>query len=216
MKKLPQYRLMVQLTCLALTILGFFANFQVTVLILTVATFIAGAFYCGWVCVFGTFQDLFSRWGKYMRIKKRKMPKAIQAYLKYVRYIVFALVTISASDLIFSLLSYDPRSNFTMLLTGNGATLGIVLVMASFGFMAIFFERPFCNYLCYEGAKYGLFSSLRFVTVKRNEDSCVGCNKCDNACPMNIEVSKGTQVNSLQCINCLECTAACHVEATHT
>jgi uncharacterized protein with FMN-binding domain/NAD-dependent dihydropyrimidine dehydrogenase PreA subunit len=80
----------------------------------------------------------------------------------------------------------------------------------------MFFERPFCNYLCIEGAKFGLLSSIRPFTIIRNKETCVGCNRCNGACPMNIDVSSYGQVRSLQCINCMECVAACPVKNTIT
>ena len=216
MKTLPKIRLTVQLLCISLTIVGFFTNFQVTLLIILVATIVAGTFYCGWVCPFGTVQDLFSRLGKKLGIRKRKMPRPIHKYLKYVRYIIFGLVMFISADIIFTILSYDPRGNFSMILSGTMVTTIAFIVILSFGLIALFFERPFCNYLCYEGAKYGLFSSLRFITIKRDTNSCVDCSKCDKVCPMNIEVSKTEQVDSLQCINCFECVVACPVKDTLT
>ena len=52
------------------------------------------------------------------------------------------------------------------------------------------------------------------VLNKKNEDTCIGCKKCDKACPMNIGVSIHEQVRNGQCINCFECINACPVEGT--
>ncbi len=213
---LSNKRLVVQLGAVALTILGFFTSFQITTLVLMVATLFAGTFFCGWVCPYGTLQDLFSRLGKYLGIKKRKMPKEIQSYLKYVRYIILVLVMVSTSDLLFTLFSYDPHGNFTALLTtGSVSALGL-LILVSIAAAGVYFERPFCNYLCYEGARHGLISLARPITIQRNNHSCVNCKKCDKVCPMNIEVSKADQLRSGQCINCFECVQACPVENTLT
>jgi polyferredoxin len=88
--------------------------------------------------------------------------------------------------------------------------------MVSFVIISIFFERPFCNYFCSEGVKFGVFSLTRVFSIKRNEATCVGCKKCDKACPMNINVSIKDQIRHGQCINCFECISACPVENTLT
>ncbi len=214
--KLLNKRFAVQLACILLTAFGVFTNIQLTMAIILGATFIAGTFYCGWVCPFGTIQDLFSRLGKWFGLKKVKMPKVVQKYLKYSRYLVMILVMVSAGDMIFNLMSYDPRVTFNGLLGGETMTIASGLVILSFALIGMVFERPFCNYLCFEGAKYGLMSSTRVFTIKRNDNTCVGCNKCDKVCPMNIEVSSCKELRSTQCINCFECTQACPVDNTLT
>ncbi len=90
------------------------------------------------------------------------------------------------------------------------------IVMISFLIIAIFFERPFCNYFCTEAVKYGVFSLTRIFSIKRNQDTCVGCKKCEKACPMNIDVSVRDQIRHGQCINCFQCISACPVEGTLT
>lgn len=214
MKKIQKIRLAVQVFCVLLTLVGFFTNFQVTMLIVMAATLIGGVYYCGWMCPFGTLQDIASKIGKVLKIKKVKMPKAIQKYVKYSRYIIAVAFTIFSLDILYSLFVYDPRVNFSQYLNGMFTGFIPLLVMISFLLISLFFERPFCNYLCMEGAKYGIISSLRVFTIKRDESSCIGCHKCDQVCPMNIEVSKKEQVQSLQCINCFECISVCPVEKT--
>lgn len=214
MKKIQKIRLGIQLLCVVLTIVGLFTNFQVTMVIIMAATFLGGAYFCGWVCPFGTLQDLSSKLGKALKIKKRKMPKAIQKYLQFSRYILFAAFAIFSFDILFTLFTYDPRANLSLYLSGMFTGIIPLVVLLSFLIIGMFFERPFCNYLCIEGAKYGAISALRVFTVKRDESSCVGCTKCDKVCPMNIEVSKVDQVQSLQCINCFECVSACPVKNT--
>lgn len=216
MKKMMNIRLAVQLLCVVLMVVGLFTYMGAVVLTITLFTFFGGAFYCGWVCPYGTLQDLFSRLGTFLGVRKKKMPIVIQKYLKYVRYLVFALVMLVTADFIMNLMRYDPRTNFMTLLEGHALTFVLLGVILSFALIGMVFDRPFCNYLCYEGGKIGLMSSFRFMTIKRNEATCVHCKKCDKACPMNIEVSTCGQLDSLQCINCFACTEACPVEQTLT
>ena len=92
-------------------------------------------------------------------------------------------------------------------------TLALTL-MGSFLVIALFFERPFCNYVCSEGIKFGVASLARLFTIQRNAATCVNCQRCNRACPMNIQVSAGKSVRSAQCINCFSCIAACPANGT--
>jgi uncharacterized protein with FMN-binding domain/NAD-dependent dihydropyrimidine dehydrogenase PreA subunit len=212
MKKIQIYRLGVQLLCLVMTVVGIFLNFKTTILAIMGLTLLSGAFYCGWICPYGFIQDLSSKLGQVLGIKKRKMPNGIHKVLLFSRYILLGLVMLISTDFIFSIMSFDPKENFGSLLGGNVVAIGALGVLSFFVIISLFFDRPFCNYLCYEGAKYGLLSSLRLLTIKRNEVKCVNCKKCDKACPMNIEVSKCSNLRSPQCINCFQCVSSCPVK----
>jgi uncharacterized protein with FMN-binding domain len=209
MKKNTKIRLGVQILCILLSSIGFFINFRAIMIVILGLNIFAGTFYCGWICPFGTIQDIFSKLGDKLKIKKIKPNKFIQSYLKFLRYIVFLAVMLATSDFIFTILSYDPRSNFLMMLTGNIPTISIIIVIISFAIASMFFERIFCNYLCFEGAKYGLMSSFRLFRIQRDSNSCVNCNMCNKACPMNIDVANNKIVTSSNCINCFECISSC-------
>lgn len=214
MKRIQLFRLFIQFAFMFLTIIGLLASFKEAMLIIIGATIILGPIYCGWLCPYGFIQDIFSKLGRSLGIKKVKMPVPLQRILMFARYIVFAIVLIIAADFVFTLMSFDPRSNFETILSGNMVKISAIAVIAFFALISMFFERPFCNYFCYEGAKYGLIGMLRPLTIKRNAEACVNCKKCDKACPMNIQVSKCSNLRSPQCINCMECVLACPVKNT--
>jgi uncharacterized protein with FMN-binding domain/NAD-dependent dihydropyrimidine dehydrogenase PreA subunit len=216
MKKIQIIRLSFQLLCVLLSVIGFFQSFQVTMIIIMLVGIVGGAYYCGWICPYGTLQEIFGKLGNKIGIKKRKMPAPVQKYLQYLRYIIYICFALITSDIFFTLFSYDPRSNFLMLLSGNIPSVAILIIIISFVVLGMFFERPFCNYLCFEGVKYGAMSLLRVFTIKRNTNSCINCKRCDKVCPMNIQVSKAEQLRSPQCINCFECVSACPVKGTLT
>ncbi|ADY13518.1 4Fe-4S binding protein [Sphaerochaeta globosa] len=179
-----------------------------------------GPVICGWICPFGTFQEWVGRIGR--KIFKRRyntfVPQKIDRWLRLLRYVVLVWVLVMTSvsaTLVFQ--AYDPyyalfsflRSEFSL---AGTIILGIVVLLS------LFVERPFCKYACPYGALLGIFNRFRIFKVRRVEQTCISCSKCNRACPMNIDVQGGAAVTSAQCISCMECTSdrACPVPKTVT
>lgn len=205
-------RLGIQLVAGVAVIMGGRSLLGVTMPILLGVMVLGGAFFCGWMCPFGTLQDVISQLT--FKIKKRQMPVPLQKVMAGLRYVLLATTTLLSFSFVFTLMNYDARINFFSITSGRILSVGAYAVIAVYLLAAAFFERPFCSYMCPEGAKYGLMSGLRPFRIVRNQDACVGCGKCDKACPMHIEITKGENVMSLQCISCFSCLAACPKKGT--
>jgi len=212
MKNKQKLRFLVQLLYLLITIMSAFIDLRWTMSIILVSMILGGTYYCGWACPFGTVQEMMGKLARVCRIKQRKVPKALHKYLKYSRYIILLLITLLTSNIIFTIMSLEPRNTLSSLLTGNLPTLLSDVVIGVFLLSSLFYERLYCNYLCSEGAKYGLISSIRPFTIHRNKNSCISCDKCNKVCPMNIDISKSKALRSTQCINCFKCVDTCPVE----
>lgn len=206
-KNFKWWRLLVQIAAGALVIAGGVDLLELTMPVMLVAMVLGGAFFCGWLCPFGTLQDLISRLT--YKIKKRQMPKPIQRVLGWLRYVLFILSSLLTLDILFAIMNYDAKANFMSLIEGRTLALGAYIVLGLYLVAAVFFERPFCNYMCPEGAKYGLLSTLRPFRIVRNPEKCVQCDQCNKACPMQIDVAGKMNVTSPQCIDCFSCIAAC-------
>ncbi|MBR4478096.1 MAG: 4Fe-4S binding protein, partial [Spirochaetales bacterium] len=72
-------------------------------------------------------------------------------------------------------------------------------------------HRPFCKYLCPLGALYGLFSRFSLYQMHLDKSKCIGCGKCEKACPMDVRCTE--DINTAECIRCGKCKAACPVHA---
>ena len=177
-----------------------------------------GPVICGWICPFGTFQEWIGKLGR--KIFKKRYNHFIQPkldrVLRYARYLVLIWVsymTVVSGKLIFQ--DYDPYYALFNFWRGDVAISGFVL-LGIVMLLSLFVERPFCKYACPYGAFQGIFNLFRVFKVRRVESTCISCNACTKACPMNIDVATAKAVMDHQCISCMKCTseAACPVGDT--
>lgn len=195
------------------------AAFILMALGLVVAVFF-GPIFCGYVCPLGSYQEWIGRLGRRLfprRYGKLISPAADRA-LGYLRYGVLAVTvyqTAVAGTLVFQ--AVDPYYALFNFLTGEVALSALILLLAV-TVLSLFIERPWCRYLCPYGALLGLFNLIRIFPVRRKASSCIHCGRCDQVCPMKIDVSKSTAVRDPRCISCYQCLSgnACPVADTVT
>lgn len=208
-KDFMKIRYGVQALFLILTLISIrIASPLVSKLIIVILIFIFGTYYCGWICAFGTIQDYLSKFGKKYIKKRVVVPEKYHRYLQWIRYVaLFVSIGVFINIL-------DSRKVFLSLISGGS------IVMFSIGFLvfilvlSLFLDRPFCRYICPEGARYGTLSMARLFTVTRDENRCVNCSACDRNCPMGLKISKAQSLNTPQCISCGACVTKCPVPDT--
>lgn len=180
-----------------------------------------GRMACGWVCPFGFFQDLMYK----IRSPKFRTP----SMLKYMKYLVLILLVIilpyMTGDLWFSKVCpagtltagipwalwnpTNPSTGLSVLPQGPGVMFYVALMVLG-GFLVWFVvsKRPFCKTVCPMGAIFALFNPFSFIRLEASSE-CDGCNICYDKCPMDLNVY--LDVDSSECIRCLECTQCGHV-----
>lgn len=183
-----------------------------------VLALLVGPVLCGWVCPFGTFQELLGKLGKRLTGKKYNniLPQKIDRGLRYFRYALLAMVvyqTALTGRLMFQ--GIDPYYALFNLWSDELAIPALLILLVTI-ILSLFVERPWCKYACPYGAVLGITNFFRIFKIRREADTCIQCGACDRACPMNIEVSKYSIVKNHQCISCLKCTSeqACPIEET--
>lgn len=177
-----------------------------------------GPLFCGWICPLGSIQEWLSKIGKKVFGKKhnRFVPRKFDKYLRYLRYLVLVWViymTAISGNIIFQ--DIDPYYALFNFWTGEVAVSGFIVLGIVIA-LSIFIERPWCKYACPYGALLGITNLFRIFKIRVNKDRCIECKSCNNACPMNINVSEKTIIRDHQCISCFKCTSeeACPIEDT--
>jgi len=175
-------------------------------------------FTCGWLCPFGFFQDMMKK------ISKRVVPLPPRlTYLKYAFLVVMAiLLPILLGDLWFS--KFCPAGGLTAALpwvlmdTSRSEFLAgmevrplvgtifyiKMVILAAFLIGMVFIKRPFCRLMCPLGAILSLFNRFSILRLRVDTDACTGCGMCHAVCP--VDIYPHTEVDSPNCIKCLECT----------
>ena len=89
--------------------------------------------------------------------------------------------------------------------------LGAELLMMMFFWIA-FVGRGYCFY-CPLGTVLSLISRIVGQKIKTDNTKCVHCNKCNDTCPMSIDITSkafaGDDVKDLQCVGCGHCVDEC-------
>ena len=176
---------------------------------------------CGWICPFGFLQDL---------MHKIKSPKyRIPQTLTYLKYLVLAVLVIfvpfKTGDLWFSKLCpagtltagipwllwnpTNPLTGQSVLPEAPGMVFYVsLLILVCFLIWFVLSRRPFCRVACPLGAILSLFNRYSMLRLEVRPQ-CDGCNTCEIHCPMGLNVT--TDIDSKDCIRCLECTRCQHV-----
>ena len=164
-----------------------------------------GAF-CGWLCPFGSLQELLNKLARKLKIKQVKVPYAIHHRAAAIKYVIFiALFGFSLYDLAFAekLAEVEPFKTAIILKFFRSwpfVTFAILLLVAG-----LFIERFYCRYLCALGAGLAIPARLRIFDWLRRYKMCGDpCQRCAVECPVDAITPEGP-IEPNECIQCLHC-----------
>lgn len=177
------------------------------------ATLIAGSAFCGWICPFGTIQDLLTGIRKRLRLPEIQVPQRLDRVLRYGRYVMLGLilyqtiVTIklwfTAIDPYRTLFGLDWLFDFQPAVAWPAYLSTVIVLVAS-----LFIERAWCRYACPLGGALSLVGKFSLLRIRRTEENCKDCAICARPCPVKLPVATANVISS-DCIGCLECVDTC-------
>ena len=174
--------------------------------------------FCSWLCPVGTVSEYLWKIGRKLVGRSLRLPRWLDWPLRSLKYLllaffVFIVFTMSTEDLggflasPFGIVADVKMLNFFRHIGVVGLAVIAVLVVLSF-----FIQNAWCRYLCPYGALMGVVSTLSPVKIRRDEQACIDCGKCNKACPSHLPVDRLVQVRSVECTGCMECVAVCPAE----
>ncbi len=180
-----------------------FLLFFIGVMLITV---LYGRIWCGWVCPQTVLSDL-TRFIKRSAVWFTRHP--VLRTTKSHIILLFVSLLVSANLIWFFVSPYDMFSDVRNLSLGPWVfwswTLFTILIYLDLAFI----RQRFCRSVCPYSRLQSAFYDDRTLTISFNrqrEEECHRCEACVRACPSDIDIRNGLQV---ECINCAECIDAC-------
>jgi polyferredoxin/mono/diheme cytochrome c family protein len=176
-----------------------------TFIIITTLIWGRGIF-CGWICPFGTIQDIIFKFKSLFKFKNYEITNYFHNKLIYIKYVILSAIIISAiyttgSNLLFE---FEP---FKTIIENKFNTSTILILWSLILLSLVFFvERGFCRYLCPTGAALSLASQFQVINWLTTVKSCGSkdCPACAPKCPTKAIKINGS-INERECIHCLSC-----------
>lgn len=92
----------------------------------------------------------------------------------------------------------------------------IAVTIAVFGvifWMSFKHGRLYCNTVCPVGALLGLLSRVSLYKIAINQEDCIGCSLCEQACKAGCIDRKAKTVDFTRCVSCYNCFSACPTDS---
>ena len=175
-------------------------------IVITVFVWGRGLF-CGWLCPFGSLQELLYKVAGAIGLKRfqRALPRPLHDKLKWLKYVIFGgLLAVSMFSMIWAEMLAEVEPFKTTFLVGPFQrawpyTLFVAAILA----VSLFIERPYCKYLCPLGASLAMPTTFRWFGLKR-KDECSTCTACAKGCGAQAIDADG-RIDHRECLHCLDC-----------
>ncbi len=170
--------------------------------------------FCGWLCPFGSLQDLVHRIGRLARLPSIRLPFVLHerlVALKYVFFLVIFALSLNFTEQALTAAEIEPFKTavaLKFLRPWQFVAYAALLLVAG-----LFCERAFCRYLCPLGASLAIPARLRlFEWLKRKKQCGTECQICASRCPVQAIHPDG-RINPNECVYCMNCQLLYHDDA---
>ncbi len=174
--------------------------------------------FCSWLCPVGTVSEYLWHLGQKLFHRSLILPRWLDIPLRSLKYLllaffVYVVATLDANGLQqFLLAPFGIIADVKMLNFFRHMGLIGIAVLLTLVLLSVMIQNVWCRFLCPYGALMGLVSILSPVKIRRDQASCIDCNKCNKACPSHLPVAQLVTIRSAECTGCLSCIAACPAE----
>jgi polyferredoxin len=190
-------------------------SFIVFVSMLVLSMFF-GRVWCGYLCPAGGLQECA------LRINDKPSKQGRRDRIKYVIWIIWIVAVIVTFILGKNDVTIDP-----FYMTDHGISVsGISNYVIYYGVLLILVlpalihgRRAACHYICWMapfmilGSKLGRLLHIPQLHISADKEKCVSCGKCNQSCPMGLDVRQLVAENKTavysECISCGACADAC-------
>jgi len=185
--------------------------------IIAVTSMYWGRRFCGYICPFGTVQEIIADLNPLTKKRKQlHVPDKLHKFLNMGKYIIL-FITIVA---VFRSVQFIYMKFCPVLAVSHPQNITIYSILTLFIIFVVgfFLNRFWCRYLCPYAALMNIFQFIgRTLRIKSNrihasEDNCIDCRLCTKSCPMMIKIHREKRVENVNCIFCLKCQESCPVE----
>lgn len=178
--------------------------------------------FCSWICPIGTLSEWTWKFSNRILVRTFSLPKCLDLPLRSLKYLLLAFFIWVVGNMsvmsitMFIEAPYYKVSDVKMLRFFTHMSLTTALVLAILVLGSLLIKNFWCRYLCPYGALTGLLGMLGPTKITRNESRCIGCKKCTESCPHQINVHEKQFIFSPECSSCMDCVTKCPVEKTLT
>ncbi len=169
------------------------------------------ATFCGWLCPFGALQELVARVARLLRVPQIRLRTALDARLKWIKYVLLAAVLVSAlfaPQLADSLVEIEPfKTAITLYFVRSWP---FVVYAAGLVLASAVVYKFFCRYLCPFGAGLAVMGKLRLLKwLPRRAECGTPCQTCRHRCDYQAIRPDGAIAYD-ECFQCMDCVVIYH------
>lgn len=171
--------------------------------------------FCGWLCPFGSLQELLNQLARRIGIRQIAIPFHWHERLWPIKYVIFlGLLGLSLNEIALAERFAEVEPFKTAVLLRFNREWPFVLWAIGLLVAGLFIERFFCRYLCPLGAALAIPGRMRlFEWLKRRKQCGFECQLCAKRCPVQAIHPLG-QINPNECVYCMQCQVIYWDDAT--
>jgi len=162
--------------------------------------------YCGWLCPFGSLQELLNHGARRLGIRQVSVPFYLHERLWALKYVLFlGLLGVSLGNMAFAEQLAEIEPFKTVVLLRFMREWWFVLFALALLTAGLFIERFYCRYLCVLGAALAVPGRGRmFNWLKRRKQCGYECQLCAKNCMVQA-IHPAGEINPNECLYCMHC-----------